>query len=147
MANGGVVLVTLASAGERSHFFVVPRNHVTAGLLACKGYLDGEGKAWPQIIFGDVEFPGYNEAWDLLDRLGREARWGMAEWVAEAGRVDRAGRCGCVGPPTAVARQRAAVRALRRRETAASRMGPDSRGAQCGPCPAEQATVGRILVE
>ena len=83
-ADEWVVLVTLGPAGERSHFFVVPRNHVTAGLLAYKGYLDAEGKAWPRIIFGDVEFPGYNEAWDLLDRPAHHARWGMADWVAEA---------------------------------------------------------------
>lgn len=76
--------MTLAPAGERSHLFIVPRNHVTAGQLAYKGYLDAEGKAWPRIIFGDVEFRGYDEAWDLLNRPAHRARWGMADWVAEA---------------------------------------------------------------
>ena len=79
-----MILVTLKPAGERSHFFVVPRNHVTAGLLAYKGYLDADNKPWPGIIFGDAEYTGYDEAWDLLDRPAHQAPWAMADWVAEA---------------------------------------------------------------
>jgi hypothetical protein len=83
-ADEWVILVTLTQPGERCQFYVVPRNHVTAGLLAYKGYCDAAGKAWPRMFFGPAEFAGYLEAWHLMDRPAREGPWAMPEWVATA---------------------------------------------------------------
>jgi hypothetical protein len=83
-ADAWVILVTLTAPGERAHFFVIPRNHVSAGLLAYKGYRDAEGKTWPRMLFGEAEFTGYDEAWQLMHRPAHGAPWRMDGWVAEA---------------------------------------------------------------
>jgi hypothetical protein len=76
-AASWVVLVTLAPAGERSHFFVVPGNHVTAGMLAYAGGRPDGGAGWTRKYFGQAEFAGYDEAWDLMDTPAWRAPWRM----------------------------------------------------------------------
>ena len=39
-ADEWVIVVALAPAGERSHFYVVPRNHLTAAIVAYAGTLE-----------------------------------------------------------------------------------------------------------
>jgi hypothetical protein len=84
IADEWVILVTLKDPGTRCDFHVVPRNHVTAALLAYKGYLDLEGKSWPRMMFGEAEFAGYREAWNLMERPAPDAAWGMPNWIAVA---------------------------------------------------------------
>ena len=77
-----VVLVTLATPGERSHFFVVPRNHATAAMHAYAGGRPDQGEGWRRKLFGEGDFAGYDEAWEDMTTSAAQAPWRMHEWVA-----------------------------------------------------------------
>ncbi len=82
-ADSWVVLVTLGDAGSRSHFSVVPRNHVTLAMRAFQGHMDNEGKPWTRKMLGPQEFASYDEAWDLMERPANEAPYGLPGWVVD----------------------------------------------------------------
>jgi hypothetical protein len=90
-ADEWVILVTLAKVGERSHFHVVPRNHVAAAMVAYAGSLDAS-RPWKAKYLGDDVFGGYDEAWPLMEHPAAEARWAIGDWyakqLADQGRED-----------------------------------------------------------
>lgn len=85
-ANEWYVLVSLAGAGERPTFYVIPRNHLSAFIFVGfrawvaerpeKRNAKGTARA-----FKPREMEGYQEAWDLLDDPAAKAPWRVPAWI------------------------------------------------------------------
>lgn len=77
-ANEWVVLVAL-HADARADFFVVPRDHVVASVVAVMHALPKN--SWGAL--GPQEFAGYQDAWSLMERPARAAKWSVQPWVLD----------------------------------------------------------------
>ena len=74
--NEWVVLVALYVAAP-ADFYVVPRNHVAATVLAVLEDRPGNTRG----MLGPQEFEGYRDEWELMERPAEQVPWRGQGWV------------------------------------------------------------------